>query len=225
MQTRYGDIYDCVDFYEQPAFKHPQLENHKFYPEMKPNFIPNITSATNNDFETSELYVFENGGCPSGTVPIRRLSEEHWSHAAYFSAAKTKTNFISNSANEQLGPPGTHYAIVQTQSSPNPPNYYGVGAYLSLWNPQVKENQYNASQITIKNGPDSLQVGWMVNPTMYKDGRTHMFIHTNAGGSHCYNTHCLGFVIVRSDIPPDFVFTRKPRLGIGGYYFQTKKFR
>ncbi|KAK9698607.1 hypothetical protein RND81_08G117000 [Saponaria officinalis] len=71
------------------------------------------------------------------------------------------------------------YAIVQTKSGPNPPNYYGVGADLSVWNPQVKENQYSASQITIQNGPDSLQVGWMVNPTMYKEGRTHIFIHTN----------------------------------------------
>ncbi|KAK9699310.1 hypothetical protein RND81_08G166600 [Saponaria officinalis] len=206
MQTEYGDIYDCVDFYEQPAFKHPQLKSHKFYPEMRPNLFPNITSSsstTRNDFETSKLYVFENGGCPSGTVPIRRLSEEDRSQAAYFS--KIKTNGVRNSTNEQLGPPGTHYAIVQTKSSPNPPNYYGVGAYLSLWNPQVKENQYSASQITIQNGPESLQVGWMVNPTMYKEGLTHMFIHTNAGGIHCYNTYCPGFVIVRSDMPPDIV--------------------
>ncbi|KAK9725589.1 hypothetical protein RND81_05G155400 [Saponaria officinalis] len=195
LQTKYGDIYDCVDFYD-----------HKFYPEMRPNFIPNITSTTRNNLETSKLYVFENGGCPSGTVPIRRLSEEDWSRAAYFS--KIKTNGVRNSTNEQLGPPGTHnskYAIVQTKSGPNPLNYYGVGAYLSVWNPQVKENQYSASQITIQNGPDSLQVGWMVNPTMYKEGRTHMFIHTNTGGIHCYNTYCPGFVIVRSDLPPDVV--------------------
>ncbi|KAK9698852.1 hypothetical protein RND81_08G135800 [Saponaria officinalis] len=203
IKTKYGDIYDCVDFYEQPAFKHPQLKNHKFYPEMRPNFIPNITSTTKNDFETSKLHVFENGGCPSGTVPIRRLSEEDRSRAAYLSDAKT--NAVRYSTNEQLGPPGTHYAIVQTQSGPNPLNYYGVGAELSVWNPQVKQNQYSASQLTIQNGPDSLQVGWMVNPTMYKDDRTHIFIHTNAGGLHCYNTYCPGFVIVRSDIPPDSV--------------------
>ncbi|KAE9452097.1 hypothetical protein C3L33_16005, partial [Rhododendron williamsianum] len=31
IQTEYGDIYDCVDFYNQPAFDHPLLKNHSFY--------------------------------------------------------------------------------------------------------------------------------------------------------------------------------------------------
>ena len=33
MQTKYGDIYDCVDFYKQPAFDHPLLKNHNFHPQ------------------------------------------------------------------------------------------------------------------------------------------------------------------------------------------------
>ncbi|KAF7150040.1 hypothetical protein RHSIM_Rhsim02G0222700 [Rhododendron simsii] len=31
IQTKYGDKYDCVDFYNQPAFDHPLLKNHSFY--------------------------------------------------------------------------------------------------------------------------------------------------------------------------------------------------
>ncbi|KAK9698614.1 hypothetical protein RND81_08G117600 [Saponaria officinalis] len=199
IKTKYGDTYDCVDFYEQPAFKHSQLKNHKFYPEMRPKFLPNFTIAR-NDVERSVFYILENGGCPRGTVPIRRISKEDRSQEATFS----KTHIHNNLANGQITPPGTHFAISQTKSSPGaPPNYYGVGAQFSVWNPQVKENQYSAAQLTIQNGPDSLQVGWMVNPTMYKDTRTHMFIHTNAGESQCYNTYCSGFVLVRSDFPPD----------------------
>ena len=34
MQTKYGDIYDCVDFYKQPAFDHPLLKNHNFHHEV-----------------------------------------------------------------------------------------------------------------------------------------------------------------------------------------------
>ena len=34
MQTKYGDIYDCVDFYKQPAFDHPLLKNHNFHPQV-----------------------------------------------------------------------------------------------------------------------------------------------------------------------------------------------
>ncbi|KAK9698615.1 hypothetical protein RND81_08G117700 [Saponaria officinalis] len=79
------------------------------------------------------------------------------------------------------------FAIRQTKSSPGtPPNYYGVGAEFSVWNPQVKKNQYSAPQLAIQNGPESLQVGWMV-----------------TGESHCYNTYCSGFVLVRSDFPPN----------------------
>ncbi|XP_031390946.1 uncharacterized protein LOC116203390 [Punica granatum] len=31
IQTEHGDIYDCVDFYKQPAFDHPLLKNHSFH--------------------------------------------------------------------------------------------------------------------------------------------------------------------------------------------------
>ncbi|RVW16324.1 hypothetical protein CK203_067805 [Vitis vinifera] len=40
MQTKYGDIYDCVDFYKQPAFDHPLLKKHNFHPETRPISIP-----------------------------------------------------------------------------------------------------------------------------------------------------------------------------------------
>ncbi|KAG5593237.1 hypothetical protein H5410_043751 [Solanum commersonii] len=33
IKTVYGDIYDCVDFYKQPAFDHPLLKNHNFHPQ------------------------------------------------------------------------------------------------------------------------------------------------------------------------------------------------
>ena len=30
LQTKNGEIYDCVNIYEQPSLKHPSLKNHKF---------------------------------------------------------------------------------------------------------------------------------------------------------------------------------------------------
>ncbi|WJZ82238.1 hypothetical protein VitviT2T_002012 [Vitis vinifera] len=33
IKTKHGDIYDCVDFYKQPAFDHPLLKNHNFHPQ------------------------------------------------------------------------------------------------------------------------------------------------------------------------------------------------
>ncbi|KAI8569406.1 hypothetical protein RHMOL_Rhmol02G0276600 [Rhododendron molle] len=34
LQTEYGDKYDCVDFYNQPGFDHPLLNNHSFILSM-----------------------------------------------------------------------------------------------------------------------------------------------------------------------------------------------
>ncbi|KAJ8449283.1 hypothetical protein Cgig2_002415 [Carnegiea gigantea] len=33
IRTGWGDIYDCVDLYRQPAFDHPLLRNHNFHPQ------------------------------------------------------------------------------------------------------------------------------------------------------------------------------------------------
>ncbi|KAK9698611.1 hypothetical protein RND81_08G117400 [Saponaria officinalis] len=165
---------------------------------MRPSIIPNFTTSANGNVDMAELYYLEDGGCPRGTVPIRRLSEEDLVREAMFSKKR-----VYNQTNGPTVGQGTHFAILQTASSPDTPKYLGVQATFSVWNPQVKETQYSAAQITIQNGPQSLQTGWMVNPTMYKDGLTHVFIHTNVGQSNCYNVYCSGFVSVRSDLPPD----------------------
>ncbi|KAK4341728.1 hypothetical protein RND71_040229 [Anisodus tanguticus] len=34
IKTKYGDIYDCVDFYKQRAFDHPLLKNHNYHPQV-----------------------------------------------------------------------------------------------------------------------------------------------------------------------------------------------
>ncbi|XP_059318782.1 protein neprosin-like isoform X2 [Lycium ferocissimum] len=76
IKGKYGEIYDCVDFYKQPAFDHPLLKNHNFHPQMKPTFFnlqrDDISSKMNRPFNIG----LEGGGCPTGTVPIRRITKE-----------------------------------------------------------------------------------------------------------------------------------------------------
>ncbi|XP_033513323.2 protein neprosin-like [Nicotiana tomentosiformis] len=76
IKTKYGDIYDCVDFYKQPAFDHPLLKNHDFHPKMKPTLARtrqnSNTSATN---WSSSIWLKERG-CPFGTVPIKRVIKD-----------------------------------------------------------------------------------------------------------------------------------------------------
>ncbi|KAF7150344.1 hypothetical protein RHSIM_Rhsim02G0222200 [Rhododendron simsii] len=138
IQTEYGDIYDCVDFYNQPAFDHPMLKNHSFY--------------------------FE-------------------------------------------------YAVVHTIGRAG--KYNGVGAALSIHRPRLSRNdQYSAARFKIQRGVEAIQVGWRVDPGLYGgDTRTRSFIRVDAPQAHCYNTRCPGFVLVRSDIPPDFVYQQTSKSG------------
>ncbi|XP_058092699.1 protein neprosin-like [Magnolia sinica] len=92
IQTEYGDIFDCVDIYKQPAFDHPSLKNHiiqvslsffsfightprfavirqSYYSHSYPKGMENKhPSNTNLEFGLKE------GGCPFGTIPIRRTT-------------------------------------------------------------------------------------------------------------------------------------------------------
>ncbi|XP_028054136.1 uncharacterized protein LOC114258381 isoform X1 [Camellia sinensis] len=77
IQNNYGDIYDCVDFYKQPAFDHPLLKNHTFHFQMKPTSSPNGSRHQVSSEDSKPLHVgLKGGGCPVGTVPIKRTTKE-----------------------------------------------------------------------------------------------------------------------------------------------------
>ncbi|KAI7988108.1 hypothetical protein LOK49_LG13G01207 [Camellia lanceoleosa] len=127
--------------------------------------------------------------CPVGTVPIRRTTKEDLIREKLASKIMTPADDTG----------GADYAIVETIDGPN--KYSGASAVLSVHQPNVMGKQYSAGRMMIQNGPDSLQVGWRVDPSLFGDARTRLFIYTNAGQSHCFNTNCPGFVIVDTDIP------------------------
>ncbi|CAN1189841.1 hypothetical protein LINPERHAP2_LOCUS40151 [Linum perenne] len=47
--------------------------------------------------------------------------------------------------------------------------------------------------------------GVQVNPSLYPDNQTHLFIYTITNHSRCYNTYCPGFITMTPDMPPDMV--------------------
>lgn len=217
IKTEYGDIYDCIDFYKQPAFDHPLLKNHNFHPQMRPSSKP--TWGTTGDFiqNTKASNFGLDEGCPAGTVPIRRVSDGDRIQAQMLS-----NTYASRVRPLSAGPkPGTHYAIVQTKTDPGFINYRGVGANMSIYNPPVVRSQYSLGHITIESGPESIQVGWMVNQALYKDDQTRMFIYTDSRDQHCFNTQCPGFIIVSTDVPLDIVLlSSKPGGPTSVYGFQ-----
>ncbi|CAL5327766.1 unnamed protein product [Camellia sinensis] len=192
IQNNYGDIYDCVDFYKQPAFDHPLLKNHTFHFQMKPTSLPKRSRDQVSSKVSKPLHLGLKGrGCSVGTVPIRRTTKEDLIRQKLASKIMTPA--------DDTGGVYIRYAMVETIDGPN--NYSGASAVFSVYQPNVMGKQYSAGRMMIQNGPDSLQVGWRVDPSLFGDARTRLFIYTNAGQSHCFNTNCPGFVIVDTDIP------------------------
>ncbi|XP_038687463.1 uncharacterized protein LOC119986841 [Tripterygium wilfordii] len=199
-QTIYGEEYDCVDFYKQPAFDHPALKNHNFHHQMRPTSYPKNWGTFKNSSTTNRSNnIWINGkGCSAGTVPIKKTTKEDL----------INTKLASKIYNRQYRPltqqePGTHYAILHTNYGTGKV-FIGGGMETTIFNPQpVIDSQYSSSQVKVANGPDSVEVGWTVNPTLYKDDRVRLFIYTNTAAARCFNLHCAGFVLTRPDMPVD----------------------
>ncbi|KAK6914852.1 Neprosin [Dillenia turbinata] len=133
--------------------------------------------------------------------------------------AMTQENTSNTETVEDMGitegscPDGTS-AVARTKSNTGL-KFNGASMSTSLYNPYVEPFQYSASQMKIKNGDDTIQVGWMVSCTLYSDSLTRMFIYFNAGNSHCYNDRCPGFVRLHTNppIPLDYAFRETSRRG------------
>ncbi|KAI3882401.1 hypothetical protein MKX03_001902 [Papaver bracteatum] len=189
--SSWGDIYDCIDFYKQPAFDHPLLENHKI--QMKHN-----GESKRGSGETS---IFPNNieTCPVGTIPIRRTLKEDLIRAKYLSSSN---ELVSGNTRE-------YFACVVYQNKGE--TFYGATANISIWKPHVNPDQYSLAEISLRSGWNDqynrIHVGWTVNPILYdNDTNVRNFIYwtTNNGKkTGCYNALCPGFVQVDPQHPPD----------------------
>ncbi|CAL5373691.1 unnamed protein product [Camellia sinensis] len=195
IRTMLTPTYDYVDFYKQPAFDHPLLKNHTFHFQMKPTSLPKRSRDQVSSNVSKPLHIgLKGGGCPVGTVPIRRTTKEDLIREKLASKIITPADDTGGADIRMLT-----YAIVKTIDGPN--KYSGASAVLSVYQPDVVGKQYSAGRMMIQNGLDSLQVGWRVDPFLFGDTRPRLFIYTNAGQSHCFNTNYPGFVIVDTEIP------------------------
>ncbi|KAF4379823.1 hypothetical protein F8388_023840 [Cannabis sativa] len=220
IKTQSGDIYDCVNFYEQPAFDHPLLKNHKYDFQMRPSSRPkgamNENKPTNKERHVSIKSQFKSKRCPTGTVPIRRMTKEDLIKAKLLT--KAHSSRISSLTSKNAG---VHQSIVHTKPDPKK-KYNGGGTTASFFTlDNVSGSQYSKGQMKIQNGNDFIQVGWTVNPTLYGDHNTRLFTFFKAGEVSCFNTLCPGFVIVSTEIPLDQVL---PESHPGGNSSQVVNF-
>ncbi|XP_059318791.1 protein neprosin-like isoform X2 [Lycium ferocissimum] len=208
VKTKYGDIYDCVDFYKQRAFDHPLLKDHNFYPKMKPTLSRIKKNSNSSTVSSSSTIWSKDGGCPFGTVPVKRITKDDLIRQrrmpqpedVTFDTQFDVSNNNSESKGRYISSQGYKLAIARIPNNPNN-RFAGAGMAASLYNPHVKGRQHSGCRLKIQKGSDILQVGWRVDPTLYGDTKTRHFIHFQAGKTHCFNTLCPGFVQVNSEIP------------------------
>ncbi|OMO86609.1 hypothetical protein COLO4_21020 [Corchorus olitorius] len=207
-----GDIIDCVDIHKQPAFDHPALKNHTI--QLKPSFdLPQENLTTKNE-QVYQIWQ-RSGSCPEGTVPIRRIRREDLLRAAslddfgrkppqIFSASnrtdQKHSRFVYfNNTEHSLGPIENRSAAILVTLGYN---YIGAKGDINIWNPSVeKEGEFTTAQIWLKGGPgddfESMESGWVVNPTLYGDRQTRFFAYWTTDAykkTGCFDLTCSGFV-------------------------------
>ncbi|KAL6320734.1 hypothetical protein AAG906_008734 [Vitis piasezkii] len=200
-QTEYGDIFDCVDINKQPALDHPLLKNHRV--QKKPSVFPKGLGPKTSAKTQSSKIGLPDGGCPEGTVPIKRITKRDllWMK----SLKRNTTKFHPMDANT----PGYHQVFTRQY----PSKYYGAQGGLSLHSEPAANHQSHRAMITVSGGsPDKLnaiQVGWMVNKDAYGDGATRMFVFwtvDNFVNTGCRDLFCPGYVQVDSSVAPGMTF-------------------
>ncbi|KAF5207766.1 Nep-interacting protein [Thalictrum thalictroides] len=205
-ETEYGDIYDCIDIYKQPAFDHPALKNHTI--QMEPTSYPQgMSKESSSTTEVLDLGL-PDGGCPKGTVPIRRIRK-----ADVMIGKPPKRHFANATLNGPkpmlYQPPGRSHAIARTL----PGEYYGTEVYMNVWNPKVDHgvDMFSLAQTWITAGSgyevNTIEVGWLVSYSRNHDVITKMFVYWTTDGyrsTGCYNTDCPGYVQLNERIPVDY---------------------
>ncbi|XP_077251742.1 protein neprosin-like [Tasmannia lanceolata] len=162
---------------------------------------------------------FKDGGCPQGTVPIRKITKEDliW--------AKSSRNFekVYPSNAQTPGKPNYRYALQYT----NKGTYYGSRAHLNLWEPKTIRNQYSGSRIVVRDlFPDEnsniIQAGWWVNNGIYHDDHAHLtasWTIDGYGSTGCIDVLCPGFVQVSKVTPLGAIFKTPSVYNGSQYYF------
>ncbi|XP_039123475.1 uncharacterized protein LOC120260100 [Dioscorea cayenensis subsp. rotundata] len=87
-------------------------------------------------------------------------------------------------------------------------SYIGAKANINVWNPRVEaDDEYTTGQMWLRNGPynnsDSIELGWMVNPSVYGDRRTRLFTYWTVDSGKtlgCFDLLCPGFVQLSNEI-------------------------
>ncbi|WMV43913.1 hypothetical protein MTR67_037298 [Solanum verrucosum] len=170
--------------------------------KMKPTLFRAKKKSENSSTTPSSRTWLKGIGCPLGTVPIKRITKEDL----------IRQKSMPPSENVIFDDRWATVAIARTPINPNN-KFAGGGMSASIWNPHVEGQQHSACRLKIQKEQDIIQVGWRVDPILYGNTQTRLFIHFQAGKKHCFNILCPGFVIVSHEIPVDMLYDQVSHRG------------
>ncbi|KAL4192200.1 hypothetical protein AMTRI_Chr06g171100 [Amborella trichopoda] len=196
-----GDVIDCVDIYKQPAFDHPLLKNHTI--QMRPSWYLNDASAEHKISRDERAVSFQVWNkfekCPEETIPIRRTQRNDNVVSDFVRDFVEKgTEEIPFPKKEKYGDQHAEYAGMFASKK----DFYGAIQAVSAWTPQVEvPTEFSAASTWLVNNEGTetnvVGAGWMVNPSLFGDNLTRLFVSWNKVGSQttgCYNLFCSGFI-------------------------------
>ncbi len=157
---------------------------------------------------------------PNGTVPRWRPDADYVS-----TKATTLNDFFAsvNNPDPAICPPNSpgycrHYQQVTAFGS-----FWGTAAFLNIWNPVLDATepgrmslmQFAAANVGADGLKDTLEVGWMVQPQLFQDSSTHLFLFLTPDGyqTSCWNSGCNGWYQISSTKAPGMVL---PASVLGG---------
>ncbi|XP_068655810.1 protein neprosin-like [Aristolochia californica] len=204
IKTKYGEIYDCVEIYKQPAFDNPRLKNHTI--QLQPSFISEVAKKEGSgSLSTVDIRLPDGAKCPQGTVPLQRMTMEHLIRAKSLAGKGKRIVEIGHRNFSRKVPSGGGvFSVAQKIGG----EYYGLSARFNVWAPNLTQyEQISASQMWLIAGKegygfDTVEAGWMVDPINYPDVSAYLFTYSTNDG---YQTGCLDrqcrFIHVNNEIP------------------------
>nr|VDD26980.1 unnamed protein product [Brassica oleracea] len=180
--------YDCIDIFMQSGLDHPLLKNHTI--QIKPSVSRTKLKSQIGIKKVQKQKI----PCPDGTIPVLRNTKEFITNAQVLA----DKHFHPLTADSR----GTHISGVRSHNGP----YRGVEASFEVVSVDIAKDQASYSQIYIGSGSNNevnfISAGWMVNPSLFGDGRTWTYgFWKGKDGKECYNMACSGFVQVSQKVP------------------------
>ncbi len=193
-RNRDNAIIDCFKINRQPALR--RFDNSYQPVESAPELRGNVSIAGSH----------RKPKCPSGEVPIPRLSLEVIRGFGSLEAFLLKAPIPTDTSTASLVGGVKHYyaaAIRRDESN----QFTGARSNLNVWQPTVSNNRMSLSQLWITSGSGSrlqtVESGWQVYPRKYQSVRPAVFIFYTPDNysSGCYNLDCKAFVVVSDKVP------------------------